>query len=57
MALRGRRLFQIGEDDDTGPGLKQALNLDFGLMANGALGIIDDHHGSIRQITDGLTLI
>src|SRR5712691_9269017 len=57
IALRCQGLFQIGEDDDTGAGLEQALNLHFGLMANGALGIIDHDHRSIREIANTLALV
>src|SRR6266850_2003303 len=57
IALGCQRLFQIGEDDDAGPGLEQALNLHFGLMTNDALGIVDHHHSSIGQIADSLALV
>ena len=50
-------MFVIREDNNTGAGLQQALHLDIDLLANRAVGVINDDHGPIGQVANALAFV
>src|ERR1035437_3813816 len=54
---RGDCTLQIGEDYDARPSLELALDLDFDLLADRILGVIDHDHRPVRQVADALALV
>lgn len=50
-------MFEVGEDDDASAGLKEALDLDFDLMADGGVAVVDDDHGAVGKIADALAFV
>ena len=50
-------MLEVGEDDDTGAGLEEALDHRLDLLTDEVLGVIDDHHSAIRKITHALTFV
>ena len=57
MISSSRRRFYVGEDDDAGASLEQALDFHFDLLADVRLAIVDDDHRAVGQITDALALV
>src|SRR5439155_20938454 len=66
LVLRGNRsglnwsregLSQIRKNDDAGARLQEALDLHFDLLTNGGLGVVDDDHGSVREIANALSFV
>lgn len=53
----GESLLQFGKDNDARTGLKQALDLNFDLLADGNLAVVNDNHRAVRQIADTLAFI
>jgi hypothetical protein len=55
----GRRegLLEFGEDDDAGASLKEALDLDFDVLTNGGVAVVDNDHGAVGQVANALTLV
>ena len=47
----------FGKDNDARAGLEQGLNLGFNMLADEGLGVVDDHHRAIGEITDALSLV
>jgi len=50
-------LLEFGEDDDASAGLKEALDLDFDVLAYGGVAVVDDDHGAVGEIADTLALV
>ena len=50
-------MLEFGEDDDAGTGLEEALDLDFDVLADGGLAVVDDDHGSVGKIADALSFV
>jgi len=50
-------LLEFGEDDDASAGLEEALDLDFDVLADCGLAVVDDDHGAVGQIADALPLV
>jgi len=53
----GSACFQFGEDDDASAGLKEALDLDFDVLADGGVAVVDDDHSAVGQVADTLALV
>src|SRR5262245_13141484 len=49
--------FEVRKNDHSRPGLEQALNLHFDLLADGRLAIVDHDHGPVRQVTNSLAFV
>ena len=47
----------FGKNDDARAGLEQALDLDFDLLADVRLAVVDDDHRAVGQIADALALV
>ena len=50
-------LLEFGEDDDAGARLEKALDLDFYVLADGGLAVVNDDHGAVGQVTDTLAFV
>ena len=57
VASRGKRLLEVGEDDDASAGLEQALDLDFDVLTDRSVTVVDDNHGAVGQVADALAFI
>ena len=50
-------MLEFGEDDDTSAGLEEALDLNFDVLADGGVAVVDDDHRAIGQVTDALAFV
>ena len=49
--------FYFRKNDDARAGLEEGLDLDFDLLADVRLAVVDDDHGAVGQIADTLSLV
>ena len=49
--------FELGEDQATGGGLQAAADDGEGGGAEFVFGVVDDDHGAVREVADGLVVV
>ncbi len=50
-------MLEFGEDDDAGAGLEEALDLDFDVLTDSSVAVVDDDHGAVGEVADALAFV